>query len=103
MNPHCALTDTGPVAHCILFVDDQVRSRDFYRATLDKKERLDVPGMTEFELRSGLILGLMPRSSMRSLLGLVAGNHSSGSILSFPSRNGGFSEHKTTAPRCSAP
>lgn len=77
MQPHRSLTDTEPVAHCILFVDDQVRARDFYRATLDKKERLDVPGMTEFELRSGLILGLMPRSSMRSLLGLVAGNHSS--------------------------
>lgn len=71
-------------AHCILFVDDQTRARDFYRALLERQERLDVPGMTEFELRPGLILGLMPRSSMRSLLGLAAGNHSSELYLVVP-------------------
>ncbi|MCA9790716.1 MAG: VOC family protein [Candidatus Eremiobacteraeota bacterium] len=59
-------------AHFILFVNDQARSGDFYRAVLTLEPRLDVPGMTEFELLSGAILGLMPVTSAQRL-GLPAG------------------------------
>lgn len=54
-------------AHFILFVDHPTRSRDFYRAVLDRPWRLDVPGMTEFDLAAGAVLGLMPRSSLAGL------------------------------------
>jgi catechol 2,3-dioxygenase-like lactoylglutathione lyase family enzyme len=55
----------------ILFVADQVRSRDFYRAVLEAEPRLDVPGMTEFALPGGAVLGLMPEAGIRRLLGEV--------------------------------
>lgn len=41
----------------------------FYTAVLGHSPRLDVPGMTEFELSDGAILGLMPESGIRRLLG----------------------------------
>ncbi|MGE0491834.1 MAG: VOC family protein [Vulcanimicrobiota bacterium] len=54
-------------AHLILFVEDQARSRDFYQVVLARKPRLDVPGMTEFVLLDGAVLGLMPTRSARRL------------------------------------
>lgn len=56
-------------AHFILYVTDQARARDFYAAVLGARPRLDVPGMTEFGLGSGAVLGLMPESGIRRLLG----------------------------------
>jgi uncharacterized protein len=56
-------------SHYILYVDDQQRSTTFYTAVLNKKPRLNVPGMTEFELGNDAILGLMPKHSILSLLG----------------------------------
>jgi uncharacterized protein len=56
-------------AHFILYVADPVRSRDFYRAVLGFAPRLDVPGMTEFELSETSVLGLMPEGGIRRLLG----------------------------------
>ncbi|HBM63105.1 MAG TPA: glyoxalase [Pseudomonas sp.] len=56
-------------AHFILYVRDQVRSERFYRAVLGVDPRLSVPGMTEFELPGGGVLGLMPERSIRKLLG----------------------------------
>lgn len=56
-------------AEFILYVADQARSRDFYRAVLGREPRLDVPGMTEFELSAGAVLGLMPASGIKRLLG----------------------------------
>jgi catechol 2,3-dioxygenase-like lactoylglutathione lyase family enzyme len=56
-------------AHFILYVRDQARSRAFYAATLGSEPTLDVPGMTEFRLREGAILGLMPEAGIRRLLG----------------------------------
>ena len=56
-------------AHCILYVADQARSRSFYTKVLGLDPRLDVPGMTEFVLNDGAILGLMPEESIRRLLG----------------------------------
>ncbi|MCB9877617.1 MAG: VOC family protein [Planctomycetes bacterium] len=56
-------------AHLILFVADQAASREFYAATLARAPQLDVPGMTEFALPGGAVLGLMPLAGIRRLLG----------------------------------
>jgi len=56
-------------AYFILYVADRACSRDFYRAALGRAPRLDVPGMTEFELGGGAVLGLMPEAGIRRLLG----------------------------------
>lgn len=55
--------------HIILYVEDQNRSRSFYQNVLIIEPRLDVPGMTEFELLNGTILGLMPEAGIKKLLG----------------------------------
>ena len=56
-------------AHFILYVSDQKRSADYYREVLGLDPFLDVPGMTEFKLGDGSILGLMPEESASRLLG----------------------------------
>ena len=58
-------------AHFILYVADQTRSTAFYATVLATEPRLDVPGMSEFLLPGGAILGLMPESGIRKLLGEV--------------------------------
>lgn len=62
------------VAHLILFVADQRRSTEFYSAVLDCGPRLNVPGMTEFDLPGGAVLGLMPVSGIQRLLGKTLPN-----------------------------
>jgi catechol 2,3-dioxygenase-like lactoylglutathione lyase family enzyme len=52
----------------ILYVADQARSRDFYAAVLALDPELDVPGMTEFQLRAGFRLGLMPEQGIAKIL-----------------------------------
>jgi uncharacterized protein len=56
-------------AHLILYVSDQARSARFYGEVLGCVPRLDVPGMTEFVLHGGAVLGLMPVEGIRRLLG----------------------------------
>lgn len=56
-------------AHFILYVKEQARSRTFYEAALGVAPSLDVPGMTEFPLPGGAVLGLMPEAGIRRLLG----------------------------------
>lgn len=56
-------------SHFILYVADQARSAAFYAATLGVAPRLDVPGMTEFALPGGAVLGLMPDAAIVRLLG----------------------------------
>ncbi|MBK6568135.1 VOC family protein [Candidatus Aalborgicola defluviihabitans] len=56
-------------SHFILYVSDQARSTAFYAAVLDLAPRLNVPGMTEFLLPSGGVLGLMPEAGIKNLLG----------------------------------
>lgn len=56
-------------AHFILYVADQARSTAFYAAALGDAPRLHVPGMTEFALPGGAVLGLMPEAGIRRLLG----------------------------------
>jgi len=53
----------------ILYVADQQRSRNFYKAILNKEPSLDVPGMTEFELNEKTQLGLMPENGIVKILG----------------------------------
>ena len=56
-------------AHFILYVADQSRSTEFYTAALGIAPRLNVPGMTEFTLPNGAVLGLMPETAIERLLG----------------------------------
>ena len=56
-------------AHLILYVRDQVMSTSFYRRVLLAEPTLDVPGMTEFALPGGAVLGLMPERGIVALLG----------------------------------
>lgn len=62
----------------ILYVADQGRSRDFYAAVLQQEPGLDVPGMTEFLLRPGFKLGLMPESGISKFLGTATPAPASG-------------------------
>jgi predicted enzyme related to lactoylglutathione lyase len=54
--------------HFILYVADQARSAAFYAKVLCVEPRLDVPGMSEFVLPGGAVLGLMPEAGIRRLL-----------------------------------
>jgi uncharacterized protein len=56
-------------AHFILYVSDQQRSRDFYRAVLQIEPYLDVDGISEFELAPDCILGVMPAAGIKRILG----------------------------------
>lgn len=56
-------------AHFIFYVRDQRRSSAFYAGVLDAPPQLDVPGMTEFALPGGSVLGLMPEQGIVALLG----------------------------------
>ena len=58
--------NTAP--HFILYVRDQERARAFYEAVLGVAPRLHAPGMTEFALPGGAVLGLMPEAGIRRLL-----------------------------------
>jgi uncharacterized protein len=59
-------------AHFILYVRDQSSAASFWSAALDRSPRLDVPGMTEFDLGGGAVLGLMPEAGIGRLLGVDA-------------------------------
>ena len=56
-------------AHFILYVRDPERSAAFYAQVLGAAPRLQVPGMTEFALGGGCVLGLMPVAGAERLLG----------------------------------
>ncbi len=56
-------------AHIILYVRDQTSSTKFYSDVLDITPTLNVPGMTEFTLNDGCVLGLMPENGIKRLLG----------------------------------
>lgn len=55
-------------SHFIFYVQDQARSTDFYAKVFDSNPVLQVPGMTEFQLPNGTILGLMPEDNIHRLL-----------------------------------
>lgn len=55
--------------HFIFYVANQQRSSQFYAAVFNRAADLDAPGMTEFRLGEGVVLGLMPVAGIRRLLG----------------------------------
>lgn len=57
----------------VLYVADQARSAAFYRAVLQREPILDVPGMTQFALGEGALLGLMPATGIERLLPIQTG------------------------------
>lgn len=59
----------SPESYFILYVADQEQSTAFYSAVLGHSPRLHVPGMSEFGLPGGGVLGLMPEQGIRRLLG----------------------------------
>lgn len=67
MEPDELLSEIG--AHFILFVADQAPSTRFYSAVLGTEPILNEPGMTEFSLGGGAVLGLMPGDGIARLLG----------------------------------
>lgn len=57
-------------AYFILYVADQTRSADYFRTVLDLEPIVNVPGITEFELRPGCVLAVLPAPSAKRLLGI---------------------------------
>lgn len=55
--------------HFILYVKNQEASAKFFRSVLALDPVLDVPGMTEFQLNESSVLGLMPETGIKKLLG----------------------------------
>lgn len=55
--------------HLILYVSRQAAATAFWQVVLDRPPALDVPGMTEFTLGPNVVLGLMPETGIKSLLG----------------------------------
>ncbi len=53
----------------IFFVKDQGKTTEFYSKVLNLEPTLHVPGMTEFTLPDGTILGFMPNSGIKKLMG----------------------------------
>jgi len=70
---------TPPQTMIIIYVAHQKQSTAFYQSVLGKKPLLDVPGMTEFELSNGLLLGIMPEENIARLLGDTVPHPGSGS------------------------
>ena len=67
------MTEIATKAHLILYVADQQGSTAFYSDVLNAAPSLDVPGMSEFSLNNGAVLGLMPISGAAKLLKLEIG------------------------------
>jgi uncharacterized protein len=57
--------------HLIWFVRDQEASTRFYSHVLGLHPTLHVPGMTEFTLSDGTVLGLMPEEGVVRLHGVA--------------------------------
>ncbi|MEA2076683.1 MAG: VOC family protein [Candidatus Marinimicrobia bacterium] len=53
----------------ILYVADQAKSKVFYQNVLQLEPVVDVPGMTEFTLENGVMIGLMPNEGIAKILG----------------------------------
>lgn len=65
-------------SYFILYVRDQAQAASFYAAALGVDPRLNMPGMTEFDLPAGGVLGLMPEEGIKRLLGESLPDPSSG-------------------------
>lgn len=58
----------------IIFVEDQGKSRDFYREVLNMEPLMDVPGMTEFKLADNMLLGIMPYEGIKNMMDIKTAN-----------------------------
>lgn len=58
--------------HTILLVSDPAAAKGWLAAALDRQPALDVPGMTEFHLPGGGVIGLMPEAGLSRLVGATA-------------------------------
>ena len=56
-------------AEFILYVGSQTAATAFWSEVLNRSPSLDVPGMTEFALCDGTLLGLMPGEGIKASLG----------------------------------
>jgi uncharacterized protein len=70
--------DMAGTAQFILYVADQAAATAFWTAVLGQSPSLDAPGMTEFTLTQGTVLGLMPEAGIRALLGPALPDPASG-------------------------
>lgn len=68
----------GLESYFILYVAEQERSTVFYATVLGVAPRLQVAGMSEFDLPGGGVLGLMPEQGIRRLLGPALPDPASG-------------------------
>jgi catechol 2,3-dioxygenase-like lactoylglutathione lyase family enzyme len=59
------------LAQFIFYVADQGAATAFWTEVLQRLPSLEEPGMTEFTLAEGAVLGLMPESGISALLGQV--------------------------------
>jgi len=59
----------------IIFVENQKKSRDFYKEVLDMEPFMDVPGITEFKLADNMLLGIMPSEGLKNMMDLKAIKH----------------------------
>jgi hypothetical protein len=57
------------LAQFILYVADQGAATIFWNRVLQRSPSLEEPGMTEFTLTEGAVLGLMPEAGISALLG----------------------------------
>lgn len=64
----------------ILYVRDQQASAEFFRRVLAMEPTLDVPGMSEFRLGDGVVLGLMPERGITRLVDGAVDPASAGGI-----------------------
>jgi len=72
--------DMAGTAHFILYVADQAAATAFWTGVLGQSPSLDAPGMTEFTLTQGTVLGLMPEAGIRALLGPALPDPASGRV-----------------------
>jgi len=52
----------------IIYVREQVKSKEFYEKLLQIEPSLNVPGMTEFKLSENVKLGLMPENGIAKII-----------------------------------
>ena len=60
---------TASEAYFIFYVSDQDKSAAYYKEVLGDEPIFEVPGITEFRLREGSVLGLIPIDSAKRLIG----------------------------------
>ncbi len=56
-------------AFIIFFVESQEKATQFYKQVFNQEPTMNVPGMTEFTLEDGTLIGLMPDQNIKGILG----------------------------------